>query len=189
MGVEEIVEQISSDANQKSEKILSEAETKRAEVLKEAQVRAQERHDKVLARGSEEAKVALQRIVGSAKMSLKKEELKVKEAILDEVFDKAGDKLEGLKGAKYEKALTKLIKESASEMKDFKVVVDKSGKSSASKAAKKAKVRCSVVTEAMSSGIKLRSKDGKVEIDQTFEARLERKRDQLRIEAAKVLFA
>lgn len=188
MGVEEIVEQISSDAEKRSQAILKEAEAGKAGILKDAQVRAKEAHDKILSRGKEESKVALQRIVGSAKMNLKKEELKLKEGILDEVFTKAGKRLEGFNGPKYEKALADLIKGSAKELKDFKVVVDKASKAAADKATRKAKVRCAIATESLSKGLVLRSKDGKVEIDQTFQARLARNRDQLRIDAAKVLF-
>lgn len=174
---------ISRDADAKCEAILKAAEAKRAEALKAANAKAQETEARILARGHEEAKVALQRVVGSAKMQAHREELKLKEQLLNDVFARAAEKLERLPAEEYEKALAGLLV-SDSGLADFTVVVNKESKASAAKAAKSH----AIVVEEIPKGLVLRSKDGKVEIDQTFAARLARMRDELRIEAAGVLF-
>jgi len=195
--VEKIIAKIEEDAKAEADKIISEAKAQAEEIRKEAEAKAKAKREEILSRGRREAEQERARIVANAKLKARKAVLDAREEVIKEAFSKAQEALAKIaKEERYPEILKKLVLEAVDTIgADVEVLARKEDKKIFTKAflkeiEKEAKVKVTLAKETISSigGVVVRSKDGRSEVDNTFETRLERISSELRRKVAKVLF-
>lgn len=194
--VEKIVNKINQDARSEASKIVGEAEEEAEKKKNEAESKSEEIYQEIIERYKREAGQEKQRIVANAKLQKRKEILDAREEVIQESFQKAREKLENLPSKEYKKILENLILEAMEAIDgDAEVMVRKEdgkavNKNFLQKLSKEAGHNIEKSKENISAvgGVVVRSKDGKIEVDNTFDTRLERYRGEMRREVAKILF-
>ena len=195
--VEKIIARIEADARAEAERILSEARAQAESIRREAEAKAGVRKAEIISRGRREAEQERARIVANAKLRARKALLDAKEEVIREAFSRAEKALaEVAKEERYPGILKRLILEAIETIGgDVEVLARKEDRKILSKSflqeiAKQAKVKVTLAEETISSagGVVVRSRDGRAEVDNTFETRLERIKSELRSSVAKVLF-
>jgi V/A-type H+/Na+-transporting ATPase subunit E len=148
---------------------------------------------KALEAGERQADSVRRQIIGAAELEVRNAQLRSLEAAVTEVFDSAVRKVSSLSGQDEEESLTNLIREGM-DVIGSKAVVHSSAKerkavSAAVRKLNKGPVKLTVDEEGIETigGVTLTSSDGSVKFDNTFEARLERMRPELRKEVAGIL--
>jgi len=206
-GVQKIIAEIDKSAEKQVSEILSEAKQKSDAVLSTAREKANEEADAIISRGEQEARRESQRILAEARIKARRKKVKAQEEVVSQAFKSARESMQALaegKGDDYRKVLEELIKESVLSFgsESLEVLFDSRDKGlvpedSLKKIAQEAgpdlgmTISLSVSDEALSclGGVVVKSADGKVRIDNTFEARIDRFRDNIRTLVAKELFA
>ena len=111
--------------------------------------------------------------------------MKAREKIIEECFTKAQTKLAKLKGVEYKKIVTKLVEDGRKKLGGKCTIVI--SKDIDKEIAKERGLTVSGNSEA-TGGIILKSSEGKITLDYTFEGILKRKKDEIRIKVGKLLF-
>ncbi|NOZ58255.1 MAG: V-type ATP synthase subunit E [Euryarchaeota archaeon] len=195
--LEKIIARIEEDARAEVDRIMSDARAKAEEIKKEAELRARAKKEEILSSGRREAEQERARIVANAKLRARKALLDAKEEVIREAFSRAREELAKVAGEeRYGEILKKLILEAIETIGgDVEIVARKEDKKILSKSflqeiSREAGVKVTLAKDTISSigGVVVRSKDGKAEVDNTFETRLERISSELRSSVAKVLF-
>ncbi len=195
--VEKIVKKINEDAEAEASKILNEARTQAEKIKRDANVEADEIYSEILPKYEREAEQEKQRIVANAKLRARKAVLDAREDVIKLAFNAAGTKLQKLPKKDYTKVLEKLILEGVEAIDADTVVIARKEDSRAitsallKRVSEKTGFKVTKAREYINAmgGVVLRSSDGKIEVNNTFETRLERFRDELRKEVAEVLFS
>ena len=153
--------------------------------VKEAQVRGTQVYEEVLAEG---------------KIKAKKEALQKREEIINEVFKEVERKLQKYATSKkYKQDLVKLAIDSCKKLGVGRVMIKANQRDLRTLKKSRSKIARAVSRGASTSvsfgepipvigGIKVATTDGKVEIDDTFEGKLRREHDILRMKIARLLF-
>ena len=164
-------------------------------LMDSAKADAKEGVAKTLETSVKQAESLKRQILGSAELEVRNGQLRSLEKAVNDSFDSAVERVSGMSGAKYEKALAELIKEGIevigtkarvySSSKDRKAVV------SAARKLSTGPVKLTVDDKPVETigGVVLTTPDGLVKFDNTFEARLERMRQELRKGVADLLRA
>ncbi len=200
---DKIVEKILSDAKREAERIVSEARAKAQEVIEEAKKKAKEAVEaeisKYRAAREEEAKRALM----EARVKAKERWLKEREDLITQAVEKVKERLaKVVESPDYVKSLEQLIEEAAASIgggdllvqlneRDSKLPLDLEG------VARRVKEKTGVDTKIELSdkriscmgGAVVMSRDGSFIYDNTLESRLARRENEMRLTAAKILFA
>jgi len=215
MGAKEMVERIKDEASEERERIISEAKENANKKVEEA--RAELERQKKLFVDAEERKGAEEkdRIIRAARQNARKLRWTAEEEMIEKALEAAlgrmkGVKSEGFKGTSYPEILAGLIKESAlsiatgsSAGEDVEVLL--SEEDAAASYVDPAmltnvtteishdsgvEVQLSLSDERVNSagGVIVRRKDGKIEVNNTFEQRMTRLSTSLREEIVKTLF-
>ena len=98
-GIEKITARIQADAQQEIDAVLAEANRQAAEINARYAAQAKQAEAEILEKGRQSAAELRQRRNSSAQMDAKKQELAVKQALLDEAFQLAYEKLTQLRAA------------------------------------------------------------------------------------------
>jgi len=199
--VEKIEEIIINEAKEKAENIIVKAREEAKKVLDKAEQEAKREAEEIISKKKTDAEAQARRILSEAKLEARLKILNVKEQLISEAFDKALDKLkEFTQSAQYKSALENLIKDAAIIIRggDLEVLLPENTNVDLdlSKIAKEVEEQTGVKTSLNISkerirsigGVIVRSKDRLLTVDNTFEARLERLREQLRVNVANLLF-
>lgn len=194
--VEKIVSKINEDAEVEASKIVSEAESRAEELRKEAESKSKEVYSEIIERYRRDAEQERQRIVANAKLKGRKAKLDVREECIQAAFKRAKERLKELPSKEYRKVMENLILEAAQAIGESAVVLTRKEDASLvsgdflEKVSEKAGAKIERGEEYIPAigGVVVRSRDERVEVDNTFDTRLERYRDELRKEVAKVLF-
>jgi len=109
MNAEEVVQKIYSEANAEAERILSEAESKVAAEEAELNSRLADYRKESESLAVSAAEEKMSRMLASGRMELRKEELFVRQGLLDEVFEKASERLIALDDDAYSKLMESLL--------------------------------------------------------------------------------
>lgn len=109
MNAEDVVQKIYSEANAEADKVLSEAKTKVAgeEAELKSKLANYRKESKSLAAAAAVEKKS--RMLATARMELRKEELFVKQGLLDEVFKKASERIIALDDEAYRRVMESLL--------------------------------------------------------------------------------
>jgi V/A-type H+-transporting ATPase subunit E len=147
---------------------------------------------KILETGMKQAESVKRQIIGAAELEARNAQLKSLESAVNESFDSAIERVSSSSGAAYEKALGRLIQEGLDVIGPRAVVhCSSKGKKAVASAMRKldrkAKVTLGAEPVETTGGVVLSTPDGSVRFDNTFEARLERMRADLRKDVATVL--
>ncbi len=192
MEVEKITSKIKEEAKREAEKIIEEAKKKEEEIIKKAEAEAKNKSNEILNQSKKEAELEKQRMLANAKLQARKIKLDVKEKIIERSFSLAEDKLKNVVSSdNYEKILRGLIKEAISTIakENLEVLCRKEDEDVVRKIIKDFPgVKLANENINAIGGIVVRSQDKQVQVDNTFEARMMRMRENLRIDVAKILF-
>jgi len=199
--VGKIEEIIINEAKEKAENIIVKAREEAKKVLGKAEQEAKREAEEIISKKKTDAEAQARRILSEAKLEARLKILNAKEQLISEAFDKALEKLkEFSQSAQYKTALENLIKDAAIIIRggDLEVLLPENTNVDLdlSKIAKEVEEQTGVKTSLNISkerirsigGVIVRSKDRLLTVDNTFEARLERLREQLRVNVANLLF-
>lgn len=204
-GARKIIEEIEKTAATRSSTLLDEAKAKVDASLKQAQEKAAEEEKALLNRGEQEARRESQRILAEARIKARREKVQAQEEIVRRCFERAGEQLRtlaekrSLQGIQYRDVLGRLLQESltAAGAQSLEVFANprdheilKEVLAGATEAGRQqVDLKLSPDGISCSGGLAVRSSDGKISVDNTFESRLQRFRETLRTEVATKLFA
>ena len=195
--VKNITSKILKDAEVERESILTASEEEKNKIISKRVNNAKELEKEIIVKAESEAKSKKERIISSAKLKVRNDKLAQKQAVIDEVFEEAINRLCSLS----DKELEDFIRRSILSMNiegDENLILNKQGlksiglefMDSLNKELKdkglKGEVRL-LKKEGNFRGGFLLEKNG-IEINSTYEALIESVRDELEFEVAKVLF-
>jgi V/A-type H+-transporting ATPase subunit E len=173
------------------------AEKDAAAILKAARDEAEKKRSSVLERAQKDAANRKLRMISYAELEARKAKLQAKQEMVDEVFEKAVERLVSLPDSQYLKVLSDMIVRSINEGSAEVVLSEKDRKrlggefinsinKRLSAEGKKADIKLSSETRGIRGGFILKA--GDIEINNSFEAIIRMQRDQLETEVVKTLF-
>ena len=169
MAIEDLIQEIKSNAKAEVESIIKKANEEAEEIIKNAE---------------KEAKTAKGRILAMARRNANKYIIEAKEKLINECIEEIKKELKKLPSRQYKKFIEKILKEAIKEMKDGYILASRKEDE---EIAKKMGIEVKGKIDAIG-GVIIKSKDGSKEINSTFDALLERKRDEIRIKIAEKLW-
>jgi V/A-type H+-transporting ATPase subunit E len=193
-----ITSRIEEDSEVEAQEILRDVQAKADEIIAKTKAQAKSVEDEIIQKGRHDAELINQRIIANAKLQAKKHGLDVKEEIIQNAFDEAEKRLEKITLSKeYPNILKSIIAEGVESIggDDVEVVVRKEDVKLVNKAflkelRKKLSVNITLSEDSIKSlgGAIIRTRDGTIVVNNTFETRMRRMRDELRSKVAKILF-
>lgn len=186
MTAEKILEQIKKDSEKEINQILKEAEKQSASIIDTARKEAEIESEKILSRGKNQSENIKKILVSKSTQDAKREIMKSREKIIEECFAKAQRRLSALKGAEYKKIVSNLMEDGRKKLDGQCTMVV--SRDIDRKIAKSMGLKVTGAIEA-SGGVILKSVDGGITLDNTFEGILKRKKDEIRIKVGKLLFS
>ena len=186
MSVEKIIEQIKKDSNNVVEQILKESEKQATKIVNNAISKAKKESREILTNGKKQSESIKKILVSKENQNSKRKIIKVRESIIEDCFEKAQRKLIKLEDEKYKKLITKLIKNGSKKLGGKCTV--KTSRDIDKKIADELGIKVTEKIDA-TGGIILKSINGKITLDNTFEGILEREKDRIRIKVGKLLFS
>jgi vacuolar-type H+-ATPase subunit E/Vma4 len=197
-GLVAIANEILEDVKKDSEKIIRDAEKKAEEILRDAKTEAEKRHVQLLAEAKEKVEIEQKKTKALTAMEIRNRRLQVKEEHINAVFDKAFARLKHfVESESYPDYLLAFIEEAAKKIESDKLIVyvnskDRkwlaNGKLDGLSEKMGVKLTLANETESCLGGCIVKTPDGKLAQDNTFEKRLHALKPILRIEVAKILF-
>ena len=197
-GIEKITARIQADAQQEIDAVLAEANRQAAEINARYAAQAKQAEAEILEKSRQSAAELRQRRNSSAQMDAKKQELAAKQALLDEAFQLAYEKLTQLPEGEYGDLLANLAVRASVSGKEQLIFsqADRAafgGKVTAkangllAKAGKTAELTLSPTTGDFQGGLLIC--DGDVEVNCTFETLVRMVRNEVVGDVTKALFA
>ena len=186
MGIEAIISKIEEDSKREVEKILSEAKKEVKRKMKEAERKAKDDGSKILAKAEREIENWKKSQIAKIKQQIKKQILSKKEEVITESFDRAKEKLKKLSGERYRSVIKNLIEIGIRDIGRDCMIVPSRDEDIA--VARELGINVSNKRINAIGGVIIRSGDGKITIDNTFEALIDRKKEGIRSEIGKLLF-
>lgn len=197
-GIEKITARIQADAQQEIDAVLAEANRQAAEINARYAAQAKQAEAEILEKGRQSAAELRQRRNSNARMDAKKQELAAKQALLDEAFQLAYQKLTQLPEGAYEELLANLAVRASTSGKEQLIFsqADRAalgGKVTAkangllAKAGKTAELTLSPNAGDFQGGLLIC--DGDVEVNCTFETLVRMARNEIVGDVTKALFA
>ncbi len=198
MSLEQILDHINKKAKQKAGHILNDAKKKAEQEMRQTMDEAQLQKESILQQARQKAQERKKRMLQMAYLSGRKKILEEKQKFINFVFNAAINHLAGLNPAKYKQMirhmLLKAVKSGKEEIilsvKDKKIL-DKDwlkgiNKDIAREKGLPGELRFSQETRDIKGGFIL--KEGKVEINSSFEAILKYNQNELELKMAEILF-
>ncbi|MHC1586852.1 MAG: V-type ATP synthase subunit E [Candidatus Hecatellaceae archaeon] len=188
---EEIIEEAKAEAQRR----IAKAEEEARKVLEEARAEVERLVEEAKAKAREEAELAERQKLSEVRRRNALRILEEKNRLIREAFQQAYEKLKNLKFESYANSLAKLLEVSIPAMGSDTVEIwlnkrDLDRQSRLLKNLKISEVKVSVAKKPVDTigGFILTSPDGKIKLDQTFEARLQAAERRIKKEIAKILF-
>jgi V/A-type H+-transporting ATPase subunit E len=185
MSAEKIIKQINKDAQKEVKQIINEAEKQYSQIINDSKKEALNKSELMISNGIKHSEVIKKILISKANQEAKREITKTKEIIIEECFKKADNKISEINDEKYKTIVTKLMKEGRKKLGGkCKILISKNIDR---KIAEKLDIE---VTGKIKStgGIVLKSIDGKIILDNTFNGILKREKDKIRIKVGRLLF-
>jgi vacuolar-type H+-ATPase subunit E/Vma4 len=185
MTAEKIIEQIKKDTDNEVNKIKKDAEEQAKIIIRNAKKESEEEIKKILSIGKIKSENVKKIHISKANQDIKREMMNAREEIINQCFSKAHHELSILKGKNYEKIVKKLIDEGMKKLGSKCSII-------ASRAADKTiaeELGLKVIGRVeKTGGVIIKSSDGKVTLDYTFDGILEREKGKIRRKVGKILF-
>ncbi len=209
MGVDKIVEKISQETDEKVESILNEARSKVEKIIARANMQSERKKADIVEKGERESFLEKQRIIADARIKARKMKWDAGEEVVNKAFKISRDKINEIRsegkygGEDYSEVLKRLIKEAGLNIGggDLIVIATKEDANFIEKGSlddiaeeiegeTKVKTTINLSKENISGlgGVIVRTKDGKMEVDNTYEERIRRQSEALRAKIYKILF-
>lgn len=200
-GAQIIADEILKEAEEKSQEIIGAAKKEAKTIIEAALFRAREEEAAALNEAKMEGRRIYEEMIAAGKMKARKQILHRREELINSVLEQARRELESYVQTKgYEEDLVRDAISSCQKLGSDRVVIQANERdlkilerakvaieSKISEGQKVVEVSFGPPIQTMG-GLVAVSQDQKVVVDNTFEARLKREFDSLRIEIAKVLF-
>jgi len=186
MSAEKIIEHIKKDSQKEINQILKDAEKEATSLIATAREEAKRQVEKI----NEDGKIQSENItkihVSKATQDIKREIMNAREKIIDECFVKAHHKLSTLNEQNYKNVVKKLMIDGQKKLSGDCTV--KTSRTIDKQIAKDLGIQITGSVES-SGGIVLLSKDGRIQLDHTFDGILKREKQKIRIKVGKLLFS
>ena len=186
MTAEKIIEQINKDTDIEVKKIITNAEEQAKIIIRNTKKEAEEDFNRILSEGKQQSENIKKIHISKANQDIKREIMNSREQIIEQCFTKAHHELSILKGKNNEKIVKKHIKNGMKKL---------GGKCSLiiSRAADKTIAKDLGLTVdgriETSGGVIIKSIDGRVTLDYTFDGILKREKGKIRRKVGKILFS
>jgi vacuolar-type H+-ATPase subunit E/Vma4 len=187
MTIEKIIQKIKTETANEANKILKDAKLAagelRSESNKELNIKLNMLHD----HGDKRVTIMRNIHLSEARRMTRRSILDAKEELIQECFDQARQQLQSLSGDEYRKVFTRLIDRSLTLVGDNAVAtLTRDADKSFMSAYPKIKVKPGITGGL--GGLILESVDGKVVVNNTFDAILNRQMEEIRTEVANILY-
>jgi len=187
MTIDKIIQKIKAETAVNVDKILKDAQKTTKEMKLKAKKELTEQLEKIRDDGEKRITIMRNIHLSEARRASSRNILNAKEELIETSFAQAREQLRTLTGQEYRDILTRLIKESLALIGDTGVATltreeDKAILSSFPNITVKPKLAPGL------GGLIIESKDGKLVVDNTFEAILNRHREDIRTEVANILY-
>lgn len=195
--VDKITKKIAAGSKEEIDAIKKDAKAEGKEITTEAEKKAEDLKAEIVERGKRDAEREKQRIVANAKLQARKLRLDAQEDVIKEAFKEAEAKLRKISSSKeYSSVLASLIKEAQAVVKSDVEIIARADDSKVLTSdylkklstAAKCKIELSTDTIDTIGGAIVKAKDGKTEVNNTIEMRMERMKGDIRPKVAKALF-
>ena len=197
-GLVAIANEILEDAKNESEKIIRDAEAKAKEILKDAKTEAEKRRNSRLVEAKQKSEQEYRKTESLTAIEIRNISLRAKEEQLNSIFDEAVGRLKKFVDSKhYSDCLLAFVAEAAKNIESDKLVVyvnskDKKllKKDTLEDLSKKLEKELTLSEEHLDcmGGCIVKTPDGTLSNDNTFENRLQVLKPNIRIELEKMLF-
>ncbi len=203
-GANKIVSSIMSEAQSKADAIIQEAEKEASLILEEGDREAISEKEKILENAKKQSAMKYQQLISEAKMNSRIAELEAREEVIETAFKNAEEELQKIAAGsseEYKESLKKIIKEASVEIGGGDLVLSTKEEDTAKIKDTLPTLEKEIETETGNKttleigenirtigGAVVKTKNGDVEVNNTFEARMSRFKKSLRSEVAKVLF-
>lgn len=196
-GADKLKDKIMEEARLQAEAILKKAEDEAAALIDAAEQEAAAKRKEIIEKAKLEAVEVKKRLIAVSELESRKQKLKAKQEMVDEAFNKALDKLGNLPLVEYQTILSEMIVNSITSGNE-EIILRTSDRTQFSRdfieninkklAAKgiKGNVKLSEESRDIKSGFILKS--GDIEINNSFEAIIRMKRDEIEPDVIKMLF-
>ncbi len=196
-GIENIKERIIADADSKAAEILKAAKEKADEIIAKANEKALKKSKEIEQKSQYEANERKRIIHSMVELGIRKDILSAKQEVLCQVFEEAQNKINALTGEEYEKILISMLLETI-ESGNKEIVISKNDinrispdfmdkiKKAFKEKGKTADIKLSMEDVSFGGGFIIRGKG--IEINNSFEAILNMKRDEIEPKVAELLF-
>jgi len=184
MSLEKLISQIEEDADKRVEEIIGKARRESEEIIALAREEARKKAKEIRREGKKYIERVREKTLAAARRKVRALKIKSKEEVIQECLERAKQHLKKMKGKEYEKVVSNLMKKGKETLGDCIVIPSRSeDKKIASKLGLKTEGSINA-----SGGIIMKSKDGSKELNYTFDALIDAKKDELRILIAGILF-
>jgi V/A-type H+-transporting ATPase subunit E len=197
-GLSAIANEVLGDVGKEAENIVQEAETRGKDTLTLAKEDADQTYITIVNEAATKTQAEKRRIESLTEVEARNQLLQAKEALVDEVFGKALAKLQELvKTEVYHVQLLRLIEEAAQKIASKNLIINLNAPDKAwltqdklSQLSEKLQANLRIVEkpENFLGGCRVQTPEGDVTYDNTLESRLEQRRPELRMKAAKIMF-
>lgn len=184
MTLEKLKREVTSQAERQRQEILDKAHAEEENIISEAKAKAKDIAARGKSEGERQAKELALELKASALLQAKRIESDAREEAVQGVLDNARTELKQFASSgRYEKTFEGLVREAVKSLgeKEFVLKVNARDKKLASKHGR-------VETIDTIGGVTVSKPDGSIQVNNTFEALLEQKEDDLRQEAFEQLF-
>lgn len=185
MPLEKIIRKIEKDADKEVERIIGEAEGKAKQILSEGASEAQGLIEKMKVAHEKSVDSMKKKRLSAARREVRHIIMKAREDVISLCFTQAMEELKTLKKDKYQGIVANLITRGKPLLKQAVVVPTRD---TDKKVTRELGMELADDTVSAMGGVVLREKDGSMELDNTFEGILERKKDDIRIRVSQALF-
>lgn len=186
MSAEKIIQQIKKDSQTEIKQIQKNVERQSKEIIDQAKEQAKDEAEKILDHGKKQIMNHKKILISQANQEAKKQTMNAREKIIEECFVKAHHELSTLPEDQYKKIVTKLMQDGKQKIGD-KCLVEIS-RDIDRKIAEELGLQVMGKIESCG-GFVLKSVDGKIILDYTFDGILKREKDKIRIKVGKLLFS
>jgi V/A-type H+-transporting ATPase subunit E len=196
-----MVEEILREAGEQAAGIVAAAKKEAATILNAARFTAKEEEEHQLKEAQEKGRRVYEEVLIDGKMKAKKEALQKREEIINEVFKEVERKLQRYASSKkYQEDLIRLAIGSCKKLGSDQVVIFANKRDLRVLKSARKKITSALSTKGTkvnvlfgepiqtTGGVRVSTADRKIEIDDTFEGRMRRDFDTLRMKIAKLLF-
>ncbi len=186
MTAEKIIEQIKKDTDNEINIIITNAEKQAKNIITNTKKEVERDVNRILSEGKQRGENIKKILISQANQDIKREIMNAREDIIEQCFTKAHHELSILKGKNYEKVVKKLVEEG------IKKIGGKCSLLISRAADKKIAQELGLTVDGIvetSGGVIIKSIDGKVTLDHTFDGILKREKEKIRRKVGKILFS